>query len=151
MVALLAGGLPLGIAQKASDDLIKAVAKGEREKVLALVKEGADPNGQDSTKQPLICLAAYLGKEQIVAALLANGADIRAADHDGWNDCGVFQPISTVDRNKRTNEDNADQVVRQPSYRHFAVDGGRLKNILMNELAVGKIGDPAPDISIVKR
>jgi len=63
-----------------------AVARGDRDRVDALLSAGADPNAiarWDCIKQAPLGLAARLGRAQIVHLLVRRGADIAATDDGG--------------------------------------------------------------------
>ncbi|MBX3276458.1 MAG: ankyrin repeat domain-containing protein [Acidobacteria bacterium] len=72
-------------AQTPAEDLINAINTGDEKKAILLLKKGANPNARDELTQPAIAAAAYFGRERIVRALLASGADFRAVDSDGLN------------------------------------------------------------------
>jgi O-acetyl-ADP-ribose deacetylase (regulator of RNase III) len=67
-----------------TDMLFKAIADHDREKVKALLTQGADIEAQDRImgKRPLI-VAALLGYREITELLLAHGADLQGTDDFG--------------------------------------------------------------------
>jgi len=68
-----------------SEQLISAITEGDEKKAILLLKQGADPNARDELKEPVLLLAAYLGREKTVRALLAGGADLQGVEIDGGN------------------------------------------------------------------
>jgi len=81
-LSTLLGLLSVGsaIAESPADELVEAITKDNEKKLSALLHQGADPNSRDPVKQPILSLAAYLGREKMVSLLLANGADLRGTD-----------------------------------------------------------------------
>lgn len=66
-----------------TEDLEKAIMDGDQKHFESLLAQ-ADPNAKTITTTPLIAGAAYFGREKMLDALLAKGADFRAVDSDGW-------------------------------------------------------------------
>src|SRR5215831_13734330 len=77
--------VPRLFAEPQAAELIKAVKSGDQKKLNALLKQGADPNGKDEIKNPILLTAALSGNERIVSTLLASGADLRATGDENWN------------------------------------------------------------------
>jgi ankyrin repeat protein len=64
-------------------ELEKAIEKGDQKLFESLLAQ-ADPNAKTITTTPLLGAAAYFGREKMLDALLAKGADFRVVDGDGW-------------------------------------------------------------------
>lgn len=60
-----------------------AVIHGHMATAEALLKAGADPNGNDNVRIPLLHQAVIRGKREMVELLLANKADINKKDAEG--------------------------------------------------------------------
>ena len=69
--------------QVRQDRLIKAISKGDTEKVHALLEKGADVNAKDNNGGTALMRAAQEGQTDTLQALLANGADVNAKINDG--------------------------------------------------------------------
>jgi ankyrin repeat protein len=69
--------------QVRQDRLIKAISKGDTEKVHALLEKGADVNTRGNDGFTALDMAAGHGHTDIVQALLSQGADMNAKDNDG--------------------------------------------------------------------
>jgi uncharacterized protein len=80
---LLCSAQTPALAANPSEELIPAIITGDEEKAILLLQQGADPNVRAETKLPALWLAAYLGREKTLAAMLTIGADLRAAPVDG--------------------------------------------------------------------
>jgi hypothetical protein len=78
-------GPRLSADDEASRALVKAAASGERARVSALLKAGADPNGRDASGRPALVLAVASGRPEVVRALLRGGADPNQTDRSGWS------------------------------------------------------------------
>lgn len=66
------------------EELDKAIVDGDQERFELLLAQGIDPNAKTITTTPLIGAAAYFGREMMLEALLAKGADFRIVDGEGW-------------------------------------------------------------------
>jgi ankyrin repeat protein len=60
--------------------LMKAVKANDSARVDQLIQQGVDVNQPDESRDVPLIMAAYLGHTEIVAALLAAGADVSAVD-----------------------------------------------------------------------
>jgi ankyrin repeat protein len=65
-------------------DLIQAARSGQTERILALLKAGADIDTLFQGKSPLVW-AAFWGHPQVVKILLDAGADVNFLDSKGFN------------------------------------------------------------------
>lgn len=66
-----------------NDDLFEAVKKGDKQKVLALIKKGANVNAKDVDGEILLIIASKKGHTEIAKLLITKGADVNAKDNDG--------------------------------------------------------------------
>lgn len=60
--------------------LMKAVKANEIDRVRQLIQQGVDVDQPDGSQDVPLIMAAYLGHTEIVAVLLAAGADVTAVD-----------------------------------------------------------------------
>jgi ankyrin repeat protein len=60
--------------------LMKVVKANDSARVDQLIQQGVDVNQPDESRDVPLIMAAYLGHTEIVAALLAAGADVTAVD-----------------------------------------------------------------------
>jgi ankyrin repeat protein len=64
-----------------NNDLIEAATNGQTEKVLDLIKAGADVNAKSNSGVTALMRAAYQGHTDTVKALIGAGADVDAKDN----------------------------------------------------------------------
>ena len=64
--------------------LMRAAFAGDLLRVIALLGEGADPNGRDSGGDTALMFAAMAGHLLVVKTLLAHGADPLLPARNGW-------------------------------------------------------------------
>jgi ankyrin repeat protein len=64
--------------------LMHAAFEGDLEGVLALLREGSDPNARDEGGDTALMFAALGGHFLVVKTLLAHGADPLASANNGW-------------------------------------------------------------------
>ncbi len=67
-----------------SQDLVDASIQGNPKRVERLLKQGADVNSRDSSRQTGLLHAARQGRTEVVRILLIHGADINAKDRHGY-------------------------------------------------------------------
>jgi ankyrin repeat protein len=89
--------------------LVKAIKRGDVERIESLVKSGVDLNRQDDYGHTPLCHAASRGNPKVVQALLDCGADVNLADHIG------FTPLTCAVRDKQK---KAAEVLRQAGGKH---------------------------------
>ncbi|HZS43928.1 MAG TPA: ankyrin repeat domain-containing protein [Blastocatellia bacterium] len=79
---ILISGLALSSCDQVADTpLTRAAAGGDAEIVSSLLREGADPNGEDTSGYTPLMLAARTGHTEIIRPLLHSGAEINLRDH----------------------------------------------------------------------
>ncbi len=66
-----------------NEDLFEAVRKGDKKRVVTLIKKGADINAKDSGSWTPLHVAADRGRIEIAKLLLKKGADVKAKTKDG--------------------------------------------------------------------
>lgn len=67
-----------------NQDFIRACQKGEKDKIIKLLKEGADINGFDRTGETALQnVISENGLEHVVRLLIENGADINKQSSEG--------------------------------------------------------------------
>jgi|GEM_PF-928956 len=67
-----------------TEQLLKAVEKGQKKKVKDLLHKGADVNGRNENGMTALMLAAEKGDLKIVKLLIEEKADVNAKTKDGW-------------------------------------------------------------------
>lgn len=80
-----------------NDDLVAAIAAGDKATALALIEAGADLSGHDKTGETILSNAIFLTEDpqdrlELVRALVAHGADPRLLNVDGTGplfDCAI--------------------------------------------------------------
>jgi hypothetical protein len=65
----------LATYRRLNEQLAEALGDGPTERVISLLRDGADPDGQPGADEPPVILAAHSGKADLVEALLDAGAD----------------------------------------------------------------------------
>jgi ankyrin repeat protein len=81
--------------QKLGNELRKAVKSCNSDRVIELIREGADPNATDSFRTTALHMAAKMGHKEIVLLLLEAGADKSVQNSDG------FTPVNLSQQNGR--------------------------------------------------
>jgi len=66
------------------DELHKAAARGDLERVRELIKRRADVNARDKDGRTPLHHAAYNGRLEVARLLVERGADVNARDKNGW-------------------------------------------------------------------
>src|SRR5579884_558536 len=74
----------LGSQEKFNAELLEAAKDGQAEKVLDLIKTGADVNAKDASGDTALILAAYNGRIETVKALIKSKADVNAKGSHGY-------------------------------------------------------------------
>ncbi|HKY70678.1 MAG TPA: ankyrin repeat domain-containing protein [Nitrospira sp.] len=64
-------------------DLLRAVASGNKGKTELVLRAGVSANAKDEHGQPALTMAAALPSTDIAELLIAHGADVNARSHDG--------------------------------------------------------------------
>jgi ankyrin repeat protein len=70
--------------QTLSEELLQASENGETERVVTLLRGGADPNYKDVFKETPLHHASRWGHLEVVQQLLYNHGDVNATDRFGW-------------------------------------------------------------------
>jgi ankyrin repeat protein len=84
VIALAVLGMTVAFAGP-SEDLIRAAQDGDAAKVKTLIAKGVNVNTKDSGyERTALMYAAWRDRLEVVKLLLANGADAKAEDKDGW-------------------------------------------------------------------
>ena len=73
---------PKGVTYS-EQDLLQAVASGNKEKTGLLLRAGISPNAKDEQGQSALTMAAALPRTDIAVLLIAQGADVNARSHEG--------------------------------------------------------------------
>ncbi len=81
---LLLAQTPSSPQEKLNAELLEAATNGQTEKVLALIKTGADVNAKDKFGNTALIIAVLDGRTDIVKALIDSPkTDVNAKDNDG--------------------------------------------------------------------
>lgn len=64
--------------------LLRAIAKGDKENVLALIARGADVNGNAKNGPTPLDMTVIADRPELARLLVANGADVNAQRDNGW-------------------------------------------------------------------
>src|ERR1041385_7726576 len=72
---LLVVAARLTSAATLTEQLDKAIEEGNQQRFESLLAQVTHPNAKTETTTPLLCEAAYFGREKMFEALLAKGAD----------------------------------------------------------------------------
>jgi ankyrin repeat protein len=71
-------------------DMQDAVRNNDGRRIERLIRGGVDPNRKMANDMTLLCMAAFMGKQAAVEALVAGGADPKIASVTGQNNFTRF-------------------------------------------------------------